>query len=70
MRWETYTTVLEVGQQNEEALALHRGERTGGLVKHQDPSPGSDSGGDLEELLLAGGQFADQLVHVFIEAHF
>ena len=61
---------LEIGQQSEEALALHRRERTSRFVKNQDPGPGTDGGGYLEELLLAGGQFADEPIHLFIEAHF
>ena len=64
------TATLEVSQQSEESLALHRRERTGRFVKNQNSGPGTDGGGNLEELLLAGGQFANEPVDLFIEAHF
>ncbi len=45
-------------------LTLADGERTGRLVHDDDLRPRAQRGGDLDQLLLRRGQFADGHVHV------
>ena len=45
-------------------LALRNRKRTGGLVHHDDPGLRAERGGDLDQLLLPGGEFADGPVDI------
>jgi len=51
--------LLELREKMEEMLTLVRGEGAGGFIHHDDLRVGADGGGDLDDLLLTGGETAD-----------
>jgi hypothetical protein len=47
-------------------LAFAHGQRAGGLIHDDDLGVGSERGGNLDELFLAGGEFADRAIDIEI----
>src|SRR3989442_13910835 len=62
--------LLELGEQRKKVLAFTGGKRTGGLVHDNDLRFGSQSRGDLHELLLAGGELAHGLIEIEVGPDF
>ena len=60
------SALLEFAEQLEKIFAFAHRKGTGWLVHDDDLRFRSQSGGDLDELLLTGGQLVDRLIDVEI----